>query len=133
MGPMPILAPLMFPIEIISHLSRIVSLSFRLLRFNQRDDMFLMVLLMLVPLGYYHYLVFPINCVWFLTSVYFQYINLCLYCWFCYDGTRRTLIISDSKLKGRKFYFLLFLYKDFIMIKYLITDPKYYTNDEKRI
>jgi DNA-binding response OmpR family regulator len=30
MGPMPVLAPLMFPIEIISHLSRIVSLSFRL-------------------------------------------------------------------------------------------------------
>ncbi len=30
MGPVPLLAPLMFPIEIISHLSRIVSLSFRL-------------------------------------------------------------------------------------------------------
>jgi len=30
MGPMPVLAPLMFPIEIISHISRIISLSFRL-------------------------------------------------------------------------------------------------------
>ncbi len=49
MGPMPILAPLMFPIEIISHLSRIVSLSFRLFGSIRGDDMFLMVLLMLVP------------------------------------------------------------------------------------
>jgi len=49
MGPMPVLAPLMFPIEIISHLSRIVSLSFRLFGSVRGDDMFLMVLLMLVP------------------------------------------------------------------------------------
>ena len=49
MGPMPILAPLMFPIEIISHFSRIVSLSFRLFGSIRGDDMFLMVLLMLVP------------------------------------------------------------------------------------
>ncbi|RXJ57676.1 F0F1 ATP synthase subunit A [Candidatus Marinarcus aquaticus] len=49
MGPMPVLAPLMFPIEIISHLSRIVSLSFRLFGSIRGDDMFLMVLLMLVP------------------------------------------------------------------------------------
>lgn len=49
MGPMPILAPLMFPIEIISHLSRIISLSFRLFGSVKGDDMFLMVLLMLVP------------------------------------------------------------------------------------
>ena len=49
MGPMPILAPLMFPIEIISHLSRIISLSFRLFGSVRGDDMFLMVLLMLVP------------------------------------------------------------------------------------
>jgi len=49
MGPVPILAPLMFPIEIISHLSRIVSLSFRLMGSVKGDDMFLMVLLMLVP------------------------------------------------------------------------------------
>ncbi len=49
MGPLPILAPLMFPIEIISHLSRIISLSFRLFGSIKGDDMFLMVLLMLVP------------------------------------------------------------------------------------
>ncbi|WP_320036029.1 F0F1 ATP synthase subunit A [Halarcobacter sp.] len=49
MGPMPVLAPLMFPIEIISHLSRIISLSFRLFGSIKGDDMFTMVLLMLVP------------------------------------------------------------------------------------
>jgi len=49
MGPVPVLAPLMFPIEIISHISRIVSLSFRLFGGIKGDDMFLMVLLMLVP------------------------------------------------------------------------------------
>jgi F-type H+-transporting ATPase subunit a len=49
MGPVPALAPLMFPIEIISHFSRIISLSFRLFGGIKGDDMFLMVLLMLVP------------------------------------------------------------------------------------
>ena len=49
MGPVKVLAPLMFPIEIISHLSRIVSLSFRLMGNVKGDDMFLAVLLMLVP------------------------------------------------------------------------------------
>ncbi len=49
MGPVPILAPLMFPIEILSHLSRIVSLSFRLFGNIKGDDLFLAVLLMLVP------------------------------------------------------------------------------------
>lgn len=49
MGPVPALAPLMFPIEIISHVSRIISLSFRLFGSIKGDDMFLMVLLMLVP------------------------------------------------------------------------------------
>ncbi len=49
MGPMPILAPLMFPIEIISHISRIISLSFRLFGAIRGDDMFLMVLLMITP------------------------------------------------------------------------------------
>lgn len=48
-GPVPILAPLMFPIEIISHFSRIVSLAFRLFGSIKGDDMFTMVLLMLVP------------------------------------------------------------------------------------
>ena len=49
MGPMPILAPLMFPIEIISHISRIISLSFRLFGNIKGDDLFLLVLLMLAP------------------------------------------------------------------------------------
>ncbi|RLA75316.1 MAG: F0F1 ATP synthase subunit A [Epsilonproteobacteria bacterium] len=49
MGPVPALAPLMFPIEVISHFSRVISLSFRLFGSVKGDDMFLMVLLMLVP------------------------------------------------------------------------------------
>jgi len=49
MGPVPALAPLMFPIEVISHISRIISLAFRLFGSIKGDDMFLMVLLMLVP------------------------------------------------------------------------------------
>ena len=49
MGPVPILAPLMFPIEVISHLSRIISLSFRLFGNIKGDDLFLIVLLMLAP------------------------------------------------------------------------------------
>jgi F-type H+-transporting ATPase subunit a len=48
-GPVKILAPLMFPIEIVSHISRIISLSFRLFGNVKGDDMFLMVLLMLAP------------------------------------------------------------------------------------
>ncbi|HIO95331.1 MAG TPA: F0F1 ATP synthase subunit A [Campylobacterales bacterium] len=49
MGPVPALAPLMFPIEILSHVSRIVSLSFRLFGNIKGDDLFLWVLLMLTP------------------------------------------------------------------------------------
>lgn len=49
MGPMKWLSPLMFPIEIISHFSRILSLSFRLFGNIKGDDMFLLVMLMLVP------------------------------------------------------------------------------------
>lgn len=49
MGPVPALAPLMFPIEVLSHLSRIVSLSFRLFGNIKGDDLFLWVILMLVP------------------------------------------------------------------------------------
>ena len=48
-GPVKWLAPLMFPIEIVSHLSRIVSLSFRLFGNIKGDDLFLWVLLMLAP------------------------------------------------------------------------------------
>jgi F-type H+-transporting ATPase subunit a len=40
---------LMYPIEIVSHLSRIVSLSFRLFGNIKGDDLFLWVILMLVP------------------------------------------------------------------------------------
>jgi F-type H+-transporting ATPase subunit a len=49
MGPVWWLAWLMFPIEIVSHVSRIISLSFRLFGNVKGDDMFLMVLLMLAP------------------------------------------------------------------------------------
>ena len=49
MGPVPALAPLMFLIEIVSHISRIISLSFRLFGNIKGDDLFLWVLLMLVP------------------------------------------------------------------------------------
>lgn len=48
-GPVKILAPLMFPIEIVSHFSRIISLSFRLFGNIKGDDLFLWVLLMIVP------------------------------------------------------------------------------------
>jgi len=48
-GPVKILAPLMFPIEIVSHISRIISLAFRLMGNIKGDDLFLWVLLMLVP------------------------------------------------------------------------------------
>ena len=49
MGPLKILAPLMFPIEIISHFSRIISLTFRLFGNIKGDDLFLAVVLMLAP------------------------------------------------------------------------------------
>jgi F-type H+-transporting ATPase subunit a len=48
-GPVKWLSPLMFPVEIISHLSRIISLSFRLFGNVKGDDMFLLVMLLLVP------------------------------------------------------------------------------------
>ena len=48
-GPVKVLAPLMFPIEIVSHISRIISLSFRLFGNIKGDDLFLWVLLMLAP------------------------------------------------------------------------------------
>lgn len=49
MGPVAWLTPLMFPVEIISHLSRIISLSFRLFGNIKGDDLFLAVILALVP------------------------------------------------------------------------------------
>lgn len=49
LGPMWMLAPLMLPIEIISHLARIVSLSFRLFGNMQAKHLLLLVLALLVP------------------------------------------------------------------------------------
>ncbi len=49
LGPVWWLYWLMFPIEIVSHISRMVSLSFRLFGNVKGDDMFLMVILMLAP------------------------------------------------------------------------------------
>ncbi|PSM52623.1 ATP synthase, F0 complex, a subunit [Campylobacter blaseri] len=48
-GPVAFLAPLMFFIEIVSHLSRVVSLSFRLFGNIKGDDLFLLVMLTLAP------------------------------------------------------------------------------------
>jgi len=49
LGPVWWLYWLMFPIEIVSHISRIISLTFRLFGNVKGDDMFLMVILMLAP------------------------------------------------------------------------------------
>ena len=49
MGPLPIIAPLMFPIEIVSHISRVISLSFRLFGNIKGDDLFLATVLALAP------------------------------------------------------------------------------------
>ncbi|MCW1360646.1 F0F1 ATP synthase subunit A [Campylobacter sp. US33a] len=49
MGPVKIIAPLMFPIELVSHFSRIISLSFRLFGNIKGDDLFLAVILALAP------------------------------------------------------------------------------------
>ena len=48
-GPVKWLAPLMFPVEILSHFSRIISLAFRLFGNIKGEDLFLIVLLMLAP------------------------------------------------------------------------------------
>lgn len=48
-GPIKVMAPFMFVIEIVSHLSRIVSLSFRLFGNIKGDDLFLLVMLTLAP------------------------------------------------------------------------------------
>jgi len=49
MGPVKILAPFMFLIELISHFSRVISLSFRLFGNIKGDDTFLLVMLTLFP------------------------------------------------------------------------------------
>ena len=48
-GPVKWLAPLMFPVEVLSHFSRIISLAFRLFGNIKGDDLFVIVLLMLAP------------------------------------------------------------------------------------
>ena len=48
-GPVKWLSPLIFPVEILSHFSRIISLAFRLFGNIKGDDLFLLVLLMLAP------------------------------------------------------------------------------------
>ncbi|MFC1850139.1 F0F1 ATP synthase subunit A [candidate division CSSED10-310 bacterium] len=48
-GPMPLLAPLMVPIEIISHLSRPLSLTVRLFGNIRGEDIVLIILMFLVP------------------------------------------------------------------------------------
>jgi F-type H+-transporting ATPase subunit a len=50
-GPMPLLAPLMIPIEIISHLARVLSLTIRLFANMFAGDMVTLVFFSLVPLG----------------------------------------------------------------------------------
>jgi len=50
-GPMPWLAPLMFPIELISHLARVLSLTIRLFANMFAGDMVTLVFFSLVPLG----------------------------------------------------------------------------------
>ncbi|HXY62553.1 MAG TPA: F0F1 ATP synthase subunit A [Nitrospirota bacterium] len=49
MGPMWVLAPLMFPIEVISHLARVISLSFRLFGNMIAKHKLLLVLALLAP------------------------------------------------------------------------------------
>ncbi len=50
-GPMPMLAPLMIPIELISHLARVLSLTIRLFANMFAGDMVTLVFFSLVPLG----------------------------------------------------------------------------------
>ena len=50
-GPMPILAPLMVPIEIISHLARVLSLTIRLYANMFAGDMVTLVFFSLIPIG----------------------------------------------------------------------------------
>jgi len=48
-GPVKFLAPIMFPVEVLSNFSRLVSLAFRLFGNIKGEDLFLIVLLMLAP------------------------------------------------------------------------------------
>jgi len=50
-GPMPVLAPLMIPIEIVSHLARMMSLTIRLYANMYAGDLVTMVFFSLIPIG----------------------------------------------------------------------------------
>ena len=50
-GPIPVLAPLMIPIELISHLARVLSLTIRLYANMFAGDMVTLVFFSLVPIG----------------------------------------------------------------------------------
>ncbi len=50
-GPMPILAPLMIPIEIVSHLARVLSLTIRLTANMFAGDLVTLVFISLIPVG----------------------------------------------------------------------------------
>ena len=50
-GPMPLLAPLMVPIEIISHLARVLSLTIRLFANMFAGDLVTLVFFSLIPIG----------------------------------------------------------------------------------
>jgi F-type H+-transporting ATPase subunit a len=52
LGPMPALAPLMIPIELISHLARVLSLTIRLFANMFAGDMVTLVFFSLVPIGF---------------------------------------------------------------------------------
>ena len=50
-GPMPVLAPLMIPIELVSHLARVLSLTIRLFANMFAGDMVTLVFFSLIPIG----------------------------------------------------------------------------------
>jgi F-type H+-transporting ATPase subunit a len=50
-GPMPALAPLMIPIELVSHLARVMSLTIRLFANMFAGDMVTLVFISLIPIG----------------------------------------------------------------------------------
>lgn len=75
-GPSPLLAPLMFPIEVIGHFARPLSLSIRLFGNIMGEDIILIILLMLVP-----WLVpLPMYCLAIFTSVLQTFIFIMLSC-----------------------------------------------------
>lgn len=51
LGPLPVLAPLLFPIEIISHLARVLSLTVRLYANMYAGDLLTLAFFSLVPIG----------------------------------------------------------------------------------